>query len=647
MVGGMGRWEPWGLVLCALSVGCGTADNRVDPADLELRDLLGISPAPASRWSAEQRAAARRVIAESASEEARVPLDPLRVSAQLAPFRDELARDVVVVQALARWDDRLAGEGVEARSLLRVTVEPGLARAAVRPVGRTAERLRSGEASAASPATGASAAAANGEAELGLQLAPAWSDEPLLALTDRGAATLVALARDAGHAEGQVIAVPAPRLVVLGAYLEASGAYPARLLVNPVLLAALEPAANAGDALGGLPPSHHGEAGRQGGAGDGATLGEGGDGEPAGTGGAGGHSGRPDLDASAIGGNPYSFYGSVAECAYAQRLRCQACVPRGDCQPITSTSDGNAECEALAVDGGRGYFLQCINLSLAITAIDACADETAVKADGTGACPREAGAARSLSTLSSNMVFLEDTGCRAALDVCLAELYGKPDGRFPEPGDDSGDPPRDIDVGCGDSCDDSSNNGNCSADPSCECTGPSCENSFSCDSTCSSSNDQSGCGDSGGSDDSGCGGDCSGDEGQGGDSGSCGGDEGGSSSGDSCGGGSGDSGCGGGGDCGGSGDSSCGGGGGCSSDSGSSSKCSVAPAAGPPQQARTGGRPPAILSFLLMGLWGLAPIPAAVLARRRTMKRAKRAMQAGGAEAPPPTAADADEEVAR
>ena len=50
------------VLCCALLVACGTGDNRVDPGDLEPRDLLGIAPEVARSWDATQRASARRVL---------------------------------------------------------------------------------------------------------------------------------------------------------------------------------------------------------------------------------------------------------------------------------------------------------------------------------------------------------------------------------------------------------------------------------------------------------------------------------------------------------------------------------------------------------------------------------------------------------
>src|SRR4051812_49855474 len=44
------------------SAACSAGDTSVDPGDLELRDVLGISPDIAADWSAAQRIAARRVL---------------------------------------------------------------------------------------------------------------------------------------------------------------------------------------------------------------------------------------------------------------------------------------------------------------------------------------------------------------------------------------------------------------------------------------------------------------------------------------------------------------------------------------------------------------------------------------------------------
>jgi hypothetical protein len=305
-------------------------------------------------------------------------------------------------------------------------------------------------------------------------------------------------------------------------------------------------------------------------------------------------------------GNPYSFYGSVAECAAAQRDRCDACLAGGPCPAITD-ADGKVECMQLTANGGRGEFLICIDLALAVNAVDACAASRAPS------CPRDAGASVSLSSLEANAAFLDDPACGAPLDACLAALYGPSNGGFPGPGSGgSGSPrPRSTSVDCGDSF---NGDPNCDATPDCELDGPSCDAPY--DGTCADSNEQSGCSDTGGGDGGGggdcssssdsSGGDCSSSSDGGG--GDCsGGDSGGCSGGDSGGcsdGGGGDCSGGGGGDCsGGGGD--CGGGGG---------DCNV---------GGRRGRPGAGLPVALA--WALLPIPFAMIVRRRAERRRARA----------------------
>jgi hypothetical protein len=430
-----------------------------------------------------------------------------------------------------------------------------------------------------------------------------WNRNPTWAhLAGRGLDVLVALADDAGHRDGPVVVVPAPRLAVIAAYIEpAAGTTEPRLAVNPVVLAALEPVPDELAVAAALVPATEASPEARAAATPGA---------------------RPALaDTAAIastGGNPYSFYGSVAECAFAQRTRCEACLPGSTCTPITDASNGNDECMALAENSGRGYFLLCINLSLAITSVESCTGDAAP------ACARDPGAADSLTTLDSNADFLEDPTCAGALDACLARIYGAPDDPFPGPdgGSPPPDPPRSTNVSCGDAC--SNNSSNCTASPSCDCTGPSCNNSLSCDSACSSSNDQSGCngncnactssGGGGGNGGGGCGGGSSSSSdgcGSSGSNTSCGS----SSSNNSCGSCGSSSGSGGscnssssGGSCGScnssGNNSSCGGN--CNS---GGSKCSVA------------GDPGPGAGVAMSLLWGLMPVPVAAATRRRARRR--------------------------
>ena len=301
-------------------------------------------------------------------------------------------------------------------------------------------------------------------------------------------------------------------------------------------------------------------------------------------------------------GNPYSFYGSVGECAAAERDRCNACLADDACAPITHGADGNAECSQLGANDGRGYYLICVNLSLAIDAVASCA------ASHAPSCARDTRASESLAGLEANAAFLDNPVCAEPLDACLASLYGPSSGGFPGPGSGGGTspPPRHTSIDCSDSCNDDAN---CDDAPDCELDGPSCD--AESDTSCSDSSGDGGCsgdssGDTGGgscdSEDS-CGGGSSSscdssDCGGGGDS-DCGGGDGGGCS--NSGGGDCSSG-GGGGDCGGGGGGDCGGGGG--------GDCNV---------ASRHGRGAASLPVAIA--WALLPVPFAVMVRRRARRR--------------------------
>src|SRR4051794_40765408 len=96
------------LVVCALfgAGSCGAGETRIDPADLELRDLLGLSPDVALEWNADQRAAARTVIATGFAEEepamhvaiVEAPTADQRTAATLAAM--DATRDAAGAKAL-------------------------------------------------------------------------------------------------------------------------------------------------------------------------------------------------------------------------------------------------------------------------------------------------------------------------------------------------------------------------------------------------------------------------------------------------------------------------------------------------------------------------------------------------------------------
>ncbi|CAN5921350.1 hypothetical protein BH11MYX3_BH11MYX3_47540 [soil metagenome] len=533
------------MATALLIAGCGAGETRIDPGDLELRDLLGVAPEVAVTWDPAQRAAARRVL-----------IDGFRERAQALPLASTEGDtiDDRVTRAMAALDAARAADGDGALGLVRLTV----GRHEVTALSRVGER-------AAAVADGGPAPVTE------LWLAEEWDAHAWNYLPGRGLDVLSAIAVDAGHQSGPLVVAPSSRLGVIAGYVTTES--PPRLVINPIVLAALDPDANEVATVAGMVrPAAQSTASRIAFA------------EPSST----APHRAPILEpvtAEQASANPYSFYGSVAECAYAQRTRCEACVAAGNCLAVTDTSDGNAECTTLGENNGRGYFLLCANLSLAISSVEDCTK------DGAPSCPRSTNAASSLSTLDANANFVDDPSCGDALDGCLAKIYGAPPDAFPSL--DGGlvppRPARDTSVDCGEGC--SSSNNNCDASPSCNCDGPSCNNSFSCDSACSSSNDQSGCG---GNCDS-----CNSSSSGGGGGGGCSSGSGSSSSGDSCSGGS----------CGGSGGSCGSSGGGCGGGS-SSKSCSAAPA-----------DPSAGAALAISLLWALMPVPVAAVVRRRSRKR--------------------------
>lgn len=566
-----------GVVCLAVLAACSAGDNSVDPGDLELRDLLGVSPEAASTWDGAQRSAARRVLAAGLRDDG-------GPAAQRSLDDAPGDLDARVAALLAGDDAARAAEGARPLGVVALAIE-ARARATVVP--------RHGPLAAAALAGGSPPPSSGPGAELWLA-GSSDTARRAAALPGRGAALLAALAADAGHPGGPLVVVPAPELAVIAAYVrpgDGDGAAPPRLAVNPIALAALEPVPGEAEVAAAMARAPAAPAIAR---------------QPPG--------GPPPVAAAtpvaSAAGNPYSFYGSVAECAFAQRTRCEACLPAGTCQPVTNITDGNAECTMLDADAGRGYFLLCINLALAISSIDRCTGDAAPS------CVRDPRAADSLATLANNADFLTDPACGGALDGCLARIFGPPDEPFPglDAGSAPAAPPRSTSVSCSNSC---NNNPNvsCQASPTCDCSGPSCNNSLSCDSACARSGDQGGCSacsssSSGGGCSSGSsssGGSCSSGSGGGGGGCSSGSGGGGCSSGSGSSGGS----CSGGG-CSGSGSSCSGGGcsGSGSSCGGGGGKCSVAaidPAPG--------------VGLAMSVMWGCLPIALAALTRRRARRR--------------------------
>ncbi|HUS30846.1 MAG TPA: hypothetical protein VMZ53_20185, partial [Kofleriaceae bacterium] len=290
---------------------CGTGDTKVDPADLELRDLLGVAPEVATTWDAEQRSSARRVLVDALDDQKGAPSETL----------DAYRSDDDLVRVLAIADAKRLDAGDDALGLVRIR---GAQLSTLRG-SRFTERAK----------------------EL-------TSSEMVID----------ALASDSGLVDARgLVVVREPRLTVAAAYVEGT---PPRLLVNTVVLSAFDE--------GGVSLES-----KRGGA--------------VGGGGSGDDVAKPGAKAIAANGNPYSFYGSVAECAYAQRLRCEACLPSSSCTEAITSASGMDECTKLAENDGRGYFLLCINLALAITSVDQCT------ADAVPSCPRTTTAANDLGQI--------------------------------------------------------------------------------------------------------------------------------------------------------------------------------------------------------------------------------------------------------
>lgn len=511
------RWQVTMVWCVVLAAGCGAGNADVDPADLGIRDLLGVSPRVAARWDGDQRAGAREVI-----DRARGAADPAPAPVSLWLGSGTTATDQVL-DSLAALDEPRAAAGRDPALVVGVELD--------------GDAVKIEQVDWMSPLAVADAGDGPVVRLVGWEhgVGDGWDQLPA-----RGRAMLIELARQAGLPDGatSLVVSPAPRQPLLAALVRE----PAVLLVNPVLLAALDPADDGPDAM---PAASL--AARHGGAG-----------------------GADRTAAIAYAGNPYNFYGSVNECAAYYRGGCERCLDGvGPCDPIgRDGGDPVAECQQLGADGGRGYYLLCANLALAIDTVGDC---VAGLAPG---CPRVGEASNQLSLLDANHVFIDDATCFMTLDSCLTEIFGPPNGSYPGPppdagpGDDGGPgidasteqpPPPQVNCDFGPSCDfgcdknsgcDSGGGCNscrgysCTNDSGCACNddgsckqcdsdrqGAACNNDGSCKS-CDSNNDNSSCNSDGSckscGNDSGGGGGCGNSSGSGGGCGNSGGGGGGS-----------------------------------------------------------------------------------------------------------------------
>ncbi len=547
----------------------------------------------AAGWDATERARARAIIARASGRASEEPAEPVR----LGLGTDE--REAIIA-SMSAVDEQRRELGREPVMVAWVLVEHQ--QVEVLPV--SGERVSVAMASAARDSAPEPAALVLHGWE---QATRAGWDE----LAQRQPGLLLSLARQAGYRDEPtpLPVVPAPQEPFAVIFVDAGAE--SFLAVNPVLLAAQEPATEDGEEIAFARPDAPRETPGKRAPGVGVPVTGGAPGSTTGAGGALG---------VAASGNPYTFYGDIEECAASLRNRCIACATDPSCETMTRDADSvAAECEALAADEERGYYLLCINLALAMATVADCVGDNAQ-------CPQVRDAGNQLSALTFNSVFLDDPTCHGPLNECLSDIFGESDEDFPGPGEPIPvPPPRDTNVGCGESnvncdfspsCDTSCSVGSCDNAVSCGgCEGSSCDGCESCES-CDSSGDGGGGG--GGSGSSGCddgggggggGGGSSGCDGGGDGSGGGGssGCEGGGCEGGGCDSGGCDSGgCDSGGCEGGSCDSGCSGGSG--GGSGGSSSCSVSRRQGNGQNA-------------LAMLWVLAPCVFLEYRRRRERRR--------------------------
>ncbi len=440
------RWGPCAsrlvlVVMTALggAVGCG-ADENVDPGQLELRDLLGVTPRTAAAWDDDQRAAARLVLAGGLAGDEREALE-----ADVA-----VDRQAEAVRALVLIDDRRLAREQDALGLV-VLDRRGP------PESREIE------------APGAAALLEGG------QPAPAEGLPPVLELDERAwpcpagqgcdLNVLAALAADAAPGATRVRVVPVPQLTTIAALLDSDGSGTPVLLVNPIVTAVGEP----------TPATAAASSGGAGIVGTPAWMG--------------------DTPITAIPLNTSTWEGeaTIAACAAQVQSDCGTCLAGGLCEPVWPGITGMEACTMLAADV-RNYQLVCVNLALSLDAVGACILERGAQ------CPFNANAIDTPAALDANDLFVDDFICRETLAICLDQVYGARDdgsgcGCGSCDGCDCG--------GCDDSTNTNDDCGSSSnmPDDGCNNSGGDCGSN---DGGCSSSGDGGNCGNSGGGNSGNC-----------------------------------------------------------------------------------------------------------------------------------------------
>ncbi len=301
-------------MVCLLIAACGAADERIDPDDLALRDLLGVQPKVVASWDEAQRAAAREVLAGGLAAR-----EPVALAARLAD--DEAA----LVRALAASDEVLDDAGDDARGLVVVT-PPRTALAVID-----------------SPTATALLVAEPADPAVSLDLDPrAWTcpAQPC------DLAVLAALAADAAPGAPLVRVRPVVQLATIAAMTVGADGVPI-LLVNPVVTAV---GVEAAAVIGGATAA--GAAAR---------------GAPA----------APALPPPPLTRGAWTYGTTRGACSTQVANDCATCLGGGLCEPVWGTVSGMEACTMLEANAPRNYDLVCVNLAVSLADVRACLQDRA------------------------------------------------------------------------------------------------------------------------------------------------------------------------------------------------------------------------------------------------------------------------------
>ncbi|HVV82040.1 MAG TPA: hypothetical protein VHE35_03130, partial [Kofleriaceae bacterium] len=352
------------------AAGCGAADEPIDPASFELRDLLGVTPKVAAAWTAAQREGARQVLAAGLAAREPVALD-------VAAGRVDEGE---LVGALAAADDRLVDRD---RDALGLVIVEGL--------GGQADG-RAIEARAAMAALGGEAVATTMTLELDPQ---AWTC-PEAAPCDFE--LLAALAEDAAPGVPRVRVEPVAQLAVIAALAPGNDGTPS-LLVNPIVLAV----GAGGPAAGGASGGAGGEARASSGAGAAPAYVA-----PV----------RRGVSIAPLVTTTWSYDPTLSACADEVRRNCQSCLAGGACDEIWPGVSGTDACMMLEQQPGQNYDFLCANLAVSLGDVGTC-----LRAN-VPSCTFDTSAVGDPAKLTNNRNFVDDSACLDGLNACLQQLYG-------------------------------------------------------------------------------------------------------------------------------------------------------------------------------------------------------------------------------